>query len=50
MEHRFLHDDPPAIRAFASGQLANIAQLASQLPGLQWDKERQYFSDMLEIE
>jgi len=47
MEHRFLHDDPPAIRAFASGQLTNIDDLAAQLPGIQWNTERNYFSDLL---
>jgi len=50
MEHRFLHDDPPAIRAFASGQLTNIDHLATQLPGLQWSTEQQYFSGMLKID
>jgi hypothetical protein len=48
-EHRFLHDDPQAIRAFASGQLTNIDQLAAQLPGVQWQTERQYFADLLKI-
>lgn len=50
MEHRFLHDDPPARRAFASGQLTNIENLSIQLPGLEWHTERQYFSDMLKID
>ena len=48
MEHRALHDDPEAIRSFAKGQLKNIDQMASLLPELNWQKERQYFFQYLD--
>jgi hypothetical protein len=50
MEHRFLHQDIESIRSFAQGQLNNIDQLARQLPDLNWQKERQYFFEFLEID
>jgi len=50
MDHRTLHDDPEAIRSFAQGQLKNIDQMASLLPDLNWQKERQYFFQYLDID
>lgn len=43
MEHRFLHDHRENIKTFASGQLKNIDNLATLLPDLNWQQERQYF-------
>jgi len=50
MEHRMLHDDREAMRTFARGQLKNIDSLASLLPDLNWQKERQYFFEMLDMD
>lgn len=50
MEHRLLHDDPEAVRSFAQGQLKNIDQMASMLPDLNWQKERQHFFQYLDID
>lgn len=50
MEHRTLHDDTEAIRAFAQGQLKNIDQMSGMLPDLNWQKERQYFFQFLDID
>jgi len=50
MEHRVLHDDREAIATFARGQVRSIDQLATLLPGLNWQQERQYFLDMLEMD
>lgn len=50
MEHRLLHDDPEAVRSFAQGQLKNIDQMASMLPDLNWQKERQYFFQYLDTD
>lgn len=50
MEHRYLHDDPEAIRSFAQGQLKNIDQIAGQLPNLNWQKERQHFFQFMDID
>jgi hypothetical protein len=49
-EHRFLHDDREAIRAFAAGQLHMIDDLAGKLPELNWQRERQYFFQYLELD
>ncbi len=50
MEHRFLHHDPESIRNFASGQLKQIELLAAQMPDLDWQQERQYFFQYLELD
>lgn len=49
-EHRFLHDDRETIRAFAAGQLKQVDELASRLPLLNWQRERQYFFQYLELD
>ena len=49
-EHRFLYEDRDAIRSFATGQLKQIDTLASQLPDLNWQPERQYFFQYLELD
>ncbi len=48
MEHRFLHDHKENIKSFARGQLKNIDQIASLLPDLNWQEERQYFFHCIE--
>ena len=48
MEHRFLHDDPDALKVFAAGQLKQIETLAHALPQLNWQQERQYFFQYLD--
>jgi hypothetical protein len=50
MSHRFLHDEPEAIKSFARNQLLLIEQLAAKLPDLNWHEERQYFFHMLEMD
>ncbi len=50
MEHRILHDDPEAVKAFARGQLKHIDQVSTLLPDLNWQKERQYFFQFLELD
>ncbi len=50
MEHRFLHDHRENIKTFATGQLKNIDNLATLLPDLNWQKERQYFFHELEMD
>ena len=47
MEHRFLHDDSEAMRAFAQGQLNVINQLEREMNGLDWTKERNYFKEIM---
>ncbi len=47
MEHRFLHHDQVAINHFAEGQLKQIEQLQTQLPGLSWNIEKAYFEKMI---
>jgi hypothetical protein len=49
-EHRFLHDDHEAIRTFAAGQLNQIDELAFKKPELNWQRERQYFFQYLELD
>ena len=49
-EHRFHHDDREAIRAFAAGQLKQVDELAAILPHLNWQRERQYFFQYLELD
>lgn len=49
-EHRFLHDDRDAIRTFASGQLKQIDELSKLMPDLNWQRERQYFFQYLELD
>lgn len=48
MEHRFLHDDRDNIKKFAAGQLRQIEVMASRLPQLSWQEERQYFFQLTE--
>lgn len=48
MEHRWLHQDPEAIRAFAKNQLRQIDEMASVLPDDNWQQERQYFFQLTE--
>jgi hypothetical protein len=48
MEHRWLHQDPEAIRAFAKNQLRQVDEMASILPDINWQKERQYFFHLTE--
>ncbi len=48
MEHRFLHDDAASRRRFAALQLERIDQLATVLPLLNWQEERQHFFQMTE--
>jgi hypothetical protein len=50
MEHRFLHDDQEAIRAFAKAQLNNIDQLSKQFPDLNWQKERLHFFEFIDLD
>lgn len=50
MEHRLLHDHRENIKTFASGQLKNIDNLATLLPDLNWQQERQYFFHQLEMD
>jgi hypothetical protein len=50
MEHRFLHDHRENIKTFATGQLKNIDNLATLLPDLNWQQERQYFFHQLEMD
>ena len=50
MEHRFLHDHQENIKTFARGQLKNIENLVALLPDLNWQKERQYFFHLLEMD
>lgn len=47
-EHRFLHDNKPAIKSFAESQLRNIDYLANLLPEMDWKEERQYFFHLIE--
>jgi hypothetical protein len=49
-EHRFLHVDHEAIRAFAAGQLKQIDDLAAKMPEINWQRERQYFFQYLELD
>ncbi len=50
MEHRWLHDDREAIRSFAQNQLKQVDHLATLLPDLNWQPERQYFFQYLEMD
>jgi hypothetical protein len=50
IDHRVLHDDREAITAFAQNQLKQIDHLAALLPDLNWQAERQYFFQYLEMD
>ena len=48
MEHRFIHENKEALKAFAQKQLQSIEQLANLYPDMDWKAERQYFFQLTE--